>query len=257
MSEQALKISVITCTWNSETTLRDTIESVARQTHPAIEHVFVDGGSTDGTLQMIADLAPGAVVLNDIGGGISRAMNEGVVAATGDVIAHLHSDDYYLSPLVLETVAAAFEASPERTWAYGKIRVLKDGQLDSADYPLAPYSYGRYVSGKISIPHPAVFIRRNTFLQTGEFDTTLKYAMDIDYWLRLGRDNPPIQIDEALTAFREHPGSLSTANKVKAREEEWRVRQRYFANAPLAAAIYSMRYLRRMRRLRRELECPA
>lgn len=251
-----IRFSIITCTWNSEATLRETIESVAHQSYPAIEHIFVDGGSTDKTLQMIADLAPGAVVLNDIAGGISRAMNAGVAAATGDVIAHLHSDDYYLSPRVLETVAAEFAASPKRTWAYGKIRVLKDGQLDSADYPLATYSYGRYVSGKISIPHPAVFIRRNTFLQIGEFDTTLKYAMDIDYWLRLGRENSPIQINEALTAFREHAGSLSTANKIKAREEEWHVRQRYFARAPLAAAIYSLRYLRRMRRLRMEQACP-
>lgn len=253
----AIRFSIITCTWNSESTLRETIESVANQTHRSVEHIFVDGGSTDGTLQIIAELAPSAVVLNNIGGGISRAMNEGAAAATGDVIAHLHSDDYYLSPQVLATVAAAFEASPGRNWAYGKIRVLKDGVLGPANYPMPPYSYSRYVSGRVSIPHPAVFIRRNTFIQIGDFDTTLKYAMDIDYWLRVGRNHIPIQIDEALTAFREHAGSLSTTNKIKAREEEWRVRQRYFTQEPLAAAMYSLRYLRRMRRLRREQACPA
>lgn len=254
--KESIRFSIITCTWNSAETLRETIDSVLSQKYGTVEHIFVDGGSTDGTLELIAELVPDAIVLNDVRGGISHAMNEGVSVATGDVFAHLHSDDYFLSPNVLGTVAAAFALNPSRGWAYGRIRLLRNGVLESDDCVFRSYSYFRYVSGRVSISHPAVFMRRDLFQKIGGFDTKLKYAMDIDYWLRLGRNNQPIQIDDALTAFREHAGSLSTANKIKAREEEWRVRKNYFASEPVAAMIYMLRYVYRMRRLRRELACP-
>jgi glycosyltransferase involved in cell wall biosynthesis len=242
--------SIITCTWNSAATLADTLASVQRQTCRDVEHIFVDGGSTDGTLEMIAAYPGRKRVLRDVGGGISRAMNQGIEAATGEYVAHLHSDDYYAGDDVLETVAARF-ASERVDWVFGTVQVLKDGQL-IPPYRLVPFSYHAFAAGRASVPHPAVFIRRSAFGRVGMFDETLKYAMDIDLWLRLGRVARPATVDRPLTVFRDHAGSVSSANKIKARREEFQVRRRYLKQAPLAFGIYCLRYLKRMRALRAE-----
>ena len=249
---QPLRFSIITCTRNSAATLAETIASVASQNYPHVEHIFVDGGSTDGTLEMIAALCPDATVLENVGGGISAAMNAGIDAARGDVVAHLHSDDYYVDADVLARVAERFHAEPRKQWAVGRIHRLLDGMVCPVNAPMRVFTFRRYAAGRTSVPHPAVFIRREAFEAIGRFDTSLRYAMDIDFWLRLGRRHDPIQIDAPLTVFREHGGSLSTRNKIEARREEWRVRLRYFGAAPVATAAFGLWHLRRMRRLQRE-----
>ena len=242
--------SIVTCTWNSAATLADTLASVQRQTCQDVEHIFVDGGSTDATLDMIAAYPGRKRVLRDVGGGISRAMNQGIEAATGEYVAHLHSDDYYATDDVLETVARRF-ADERVDWVYGTVQVLKDGEL-IPPYPMLPFTYGSFAAGRASVPHPAVFIRRSAFGRVGMFDEQLKYAMDIDLWLRLGRVARPATVDRPLTVFRDHAGSVSSANKIKARQEEFQVRRRYMNAAPLAFGVYCLRYVKRMRDLRAE-----
>jgi glycosyltransferase involved in cell wall biosynthesis len=242
--------SIVTCTWNSAATLADTLASVQCQTCRDVEHIFVDGGSTDGTLDMLAAYPGRKQVLRDVGGGISRAMNQGIAAARGRYVAHLHSDDYYASDDVLATVAERF-ASASADWVVGKVQVLKDGRL-LPPYAMVPFTYRAFAAGSAWVAHPAVFIRRSVFDRVGLFDEGLKYAMDIDLWLRLGLHTPPAAIDRALTIFRDHAGSVSSANKLKARREEFQVRLRYMKQAPLAFGIYCLRYLKRMHALRAE-----
>ena len=244
--------SIVTCTWNSAATLADTLDSVRRQSCTDVEHVFVDGGSSDATLAML-DAYPGRkVILRNVTGGISRAMNEGIRAASGDIIAHLHSDDYYASSAVLDTVRAQF-AQPGVDWVFGNIQTLKNGVL-LAPYRMPPFSYASFVAGKASVPHPAVFIRRTLFERVGLFDETLKYAMDIDLWLRLGAVARPALVDQTLTVFRDHAGSVSSANKMTARREEFQVRRRHLRRAPFAFGVFCLRYLKRMRMLARSAE---
>lgn len=247
--------SIVTCTWNSAATLADTLASVQRQTWREIEHIFVDGGSSDATLDMIAAYPGRKRVLHDVRGGISRAMNRGIEAASGEFVAHLHADDYYLGDDVLALVAERF-SSERAEWVFGTIQVLKEGAL-VPPWPLRPFSFRALASGHASVPHPAVFIRRRMFERVGMFDESLRYAMDIDLWLRLGRVAPPATVDRPLAVFREHAGSVSSANKIAARQEEFRVRRRYLRQAPLAFAIYCLRYLKRMRRLRAEAAAPS
>ena len=242
--------SIVTCTWNSAATLPDTLASVQRQTCQDFEHIFVDGGSTDGTLEMIAAYPGRKRVLRDVGGGVSRAMNQGIEAATGEYVAHLHSDDYYASDDVLETVAERF-AREGTDWVFGNVQVLKNGSL-VPPYPMLPFSYDSFAAGRAWVPHPAVFIRRSAFGRVGMFDEQLKYAMDVDLWLRLGRVARPSTVDRPLAVFRDHAGSLSSANRIKARQEEFAVRRRYLTQAPLAFGIYCLRYMKRMRTLRAE-----
>jgi glycosyltransferase involved in cell wall biosynthesis len=244
------KFSIVTCTWNSAATLADTLASVQRQTCRDVEHIFVDGGSTDGTLDMIAAYPGNKRVLRDVGGGISRAMNQGIEAATGEYVAHLHSDDYYATDDVLATVAERFDRE-QVDWVFGTVQVLKDGQL-VPPHALLPFSYRSFAAGRAWVAHPAVFIRKSAFARVGMFDERLKYAMDVDLWLRLGRVARPATVDRPLTIFRDHAGSVSSANKIKARQEEFQVRKRYLGQAPLAFGIYCLRYMKRMRALRAE-----
>lgn len=249
-----MKISIITCTWNSEPYLRHSIESVLSQDYADIEYIFVDGGSTDGTLERIRSLPRPYTLLNDVRGGVSRAMNEGIRVATGDVIAHLHGDDYYLHPHTVSSVVKAFQEH-HATWLIGQLVTDIDGRITHPKKPRPEYSFGKLLAGRIFVPHPATFVKRQLFEELGVFDESLKYAMDCDLWLRLAQKYSPTLIEEELAAFREHEGSLSTASlqsKLKARKEEFQVFMQHAGSAPIHALIYLARYWVRIRRLRRE-----
>ena len=252
-----MKFSIITCTLNSEPWLAESIASVSAQRGVSIERVFVDGGSTDGTLERIDRLAalhPDVVILRDVGGGISRAMNAGAEVATGDVIAHLHSDDVYLGDDALLKVAAAFEARPELQWVVGRCAALIDGELIENRYETKRYSWYELIRSNI-IPHPSTFIRRPFFNASGGFSSTLRYSMDYDLWLRLGRQSSPAQLADYLSAFRFHGASVSTANPWPSNIETLRTRMRHASLNPLERlehlARFTVRSLRLYRSIRR------
>lgn len=253
-----MRFSIITCTWNSEPYLAQSIDSVLRQNYPDIEYIFVDGGSTDGTLERIRRIERPYTLIENVRGGISHAMNEGIRAATGDIVAHLHSDDYYLHPDTLLRVARAF-IETDAAWVIGQVSKDIEGRLSSPLKPRPSYSFGRLLSGRFFVPHPATFVKQQVFNELGMFNETLKYAMDWDLWFRIAQEHQPTILDEELTAFREHEGSLSSASagsKLKARKEEFGIRMRYARQAPLHALVFLARYWVRTRRLRRDVGMP-
>ncbi len=238
-----MKISIITCTWNSKPFLEQSIKSVLSQDYQNIEYIFVDGGSTDGTIERIASINRPVMLLRDVGGGIAHAMNEGVRVATGDVIAHLHSDDYYLDGHVLTDIANIFEKQ-QCGWLFGRIQSDIDGQLISPTWLMPPFSLSRLEQGNF-IPHPATFIRRDLFIQTGGFDSSIKYAMDYDLWLRLSKISSPLFVNRFIAAFRRHTGSLSTANPLPVLEEDYRVRMHHCTGGILKRLEHAARYIYR------------
>lgn len=242
--------TIVTCTRNSMLTLQETVRSVQMQTFTDYEHLFIDGNSTDGTLEYLRSL-PGNVRIVEGGtGGISRAMNAGIQYAHGRYVAHLHSDDYYASPDALEIVARAFRESGAR-WLFGRCRQDVDGTVSGGPHAFR-YSFDSLLRRNY-IPHPSTFAERRLFEECGDFDPTIRYAMDYDLWLRFASKAEPLQVDADLAVFRVHDGSLSSANRLEAFEDDHRVRMKFIGASPLRRIEHQLRYFVRRRRLLKAL----
>lgn len=231
--------------------LEESISSVLAQDYPHVEYIFVDGSSSDGTLEAIRRIPRPVKLIEGVRGGIARAMNCGIKAATGDVIAHLHSDDYYAHPNVLSSVAGVFEKS-DSEWVFGRCLSDVDGNRVPEKYLIPRYSYRRLLKGNF-IPHPATFIRRDLFQRAGLFDESIKYAMDYDLWLRLAKISTPQQLNEHLAVFRWHAGSLTASNRLASLRDDFSVRMRHAQRDPWSLAYHWAHYLVRRQRLVRLL----
>lgn len=245
------KFSIVTCTRNSMTTLPETVRSVQMQDFDDYEHLFVDGNSTDGTLDYLRSLPGRMRIVEGASGGISRAMNVGIREAQGEYICHLHSDDYFASTTVLLLVAQAFSKSGAR-WLFGRCMNDVNGQRISGSHQVPRYTYTRNLKRNY-IPHPATFVAKNLFEQCGGFDERIRYAMDYELWLRIGKIAEPLQLDEYLAVFRQHPGSLTSSNRMASFDDDFDVRMRYVAKTPWSFAYHWARYLVRRRRLANNL----
>jgi glycosyltransferase involved in cell wall biosynthesis len=246
-----MKFSIISCTWNCEPYLAQSIASVLAQDYPDLEYIFVDGGSTDGTLERIRAIPRPVRLIENTRGGISRAMNRGIEAATGDVIAHLHGDDYYLHPRVLSMVAQAL-AQSRRGWAVGVTAADQEGEITYPPPRRFAYSYFNFLACRFIIGHPATFVTRQVWQKVGVFDEALKYAMDADLWLRIGRGFEPVVLDAPLAAFRLHQGSRSNANGLASVNEHIRLRLKYALSHPFASSLGLPRLWRERRRWARK-----
>jgi len=214
--------TIITCTRNSAATLAQTLASVQQQRGVSFEHVFVDGDSTDGTLEMLRAVPGATRLITGVSGGISRAMNAGIEAATGKIVAHLHADDYYLHADVLSMVQQRIE-SDGSDWLFGRIVSDVDGNLIPEGFECPRYSVAALRRGNF-VPHPATFVKRSVFERFGAFRTDYRYAMDYELWLRIAPSTSVAQLDQPLAAFRRHVGSASTANAQRALLEDFRAR---------------------------------
>lgn len=239
--------SVITCTRNSLPYVTELRRSVETQTFADYEHIFVDGASSDGTLEYLHSLSPSARVIENVTGGIAKAMNTGIHAARGEILVHLHSDDYFLHPRVLERVALHFSQHDNR-WLFGRIVSDIDGGIYPESFIVPAYSYERLLRGNF-IPHPATFIRREVFEELGDFDEAIRYAMDYDYWLRIASRYPPLALREAFSVFRRHQGSTTQANLAASMAEDFSRRLHHEKGGLIRRMSHHIRYLVRKRRL--------
>lgn len=224
-----MRFSVITVCLNPGRYLTETIASVLRQDYADFEYWLIDGGSTDGTLDVISSAAavdPRVKWQTGCDAGIADAMNRGIHCSRGEIISFLHADDRYPDAAVLAEVDRGFHAVPQALWLTGGIREVDTAGRVLRELPVRTFSYCRLMRNNI-IYHPATFVRREVFASLGGFDTSLSYAMDYDFWLRLGRASRPVEQERVLAEFRVHEGSLSSREKRAALDEEYRVRCRY------------------------------
>ena len=180
----AVKISVVTVCFNSAKTIADTLRSVAAQSHGQVEHIVVDGGSSDGTLAIIERHRAGlAAVISEPDRGVYDAMNKGIARASGEVVGFLNSDDVYADERVLAEVAAAF-MRPEVGACYGDLVYVdaEDTHRVVRYWKSRPHVPGLCATGWMPA-HPTFFVRRQLLQQRGGFD--LQYRLQADYELSL------------------------------------------------------------------------
>ena len=184
-----MKISIITTSYNSGSTLCDTIESVLRQTYQDIEYLVIDGGSQDNTLELIRNYEPrfGGKLryLSEPDKGIYDAMNKGIGMATGDVLGFLNSDDFYTHNTTLEQVAQAF-MDTRLDAVYGDVHYVEPGNLSRCVryYSSRPFQR-RWMRFGLMPAHPSFYCRREIYARYGGFDITYKVAADFENLLRL------------------------------------------------------------------------
>ncbi len=176
-----LKISIITVAYNSETTIRDTIESVISQTYPNIEYIIVDGKSTDKTLDIVNEYREKiSLVISEPDKGIYDAMNKGITYATGDVIGILNSDDFYETTDALEYMANQIILHPEVDIFFGDLVFCKQNNttIVTRIYQAKSFKPWKLRFGWMP-PHPSTFIRKKAYNLVGSY--SLKYKISADY----------------------------------------------------------------------------
>ena len=180
-----MKISIITVCYNSAETIGHTLRSVREQTYKHIEHIVVDGGSTDNTLEIVA--AEGqhvAKLISEKDKGIYDAMNKGINLAHGDVVGFINADDFYASTNVLSDVAAVFEKTGSDS-CFGDLCYVS--QLDPTRvvryWRSKDFALGSFEAGWCP-PHPTFFVRRSVYERLGGFDLNFKIAADFELMAR-------------------------------------------------------------------------
>ncbi len=182
-----MKFSVITVCYNSGHTIVDTINSVASQTHRNKEHLIIDGGSTDKTLDVVnKHISNISYFVSEPDHGLYDAMNKGLKKATGDIISIINADDFLRDPNVFDEIALVFKENPEIDVVFGGVELVHPSNLK---LPLRSYrlNYFRPWMVKLGIipPHPAVFIRKRVYDRIGVYKQKYSIAADFDLLTRL------------------------------------------------------------------------
>jgi glycosyltransferase involved in cell wall biosynthesis len=179
-----MKVSIITVCYNSIQTVEETIKSVLAQNYNQLEYIIIDGGSTDGTLEIINRYRDAlSVVISEPDGGIYDAMNKGLRNATGEVVGILNSDDLYYNESVLEEVAKAFFNNDDVEAVYGNVVISK---FEDVSKPVRKWIAGKPKSFLWGWhpPHPGLFLRKSVYDKYGYFNTSYKVSADFELMLR-------------------------------------------------------------------------
>jgi glycosyltransferase involved in cell wall biosynthesis len=256
-----VRLSVITPVFNAAGTLAEALASVRAQDYPGLEHIVVDGGSTDGTVDILRE-AEGIRWVSEPDRGLAHAMNKGIAMASGDVIGELNADDLYAAG-ALHAVGEAFGARPEAMWLTGYCRII-DGDGREIRRAVTAYKNAllRRYSLRLYLTHnfisaPATFFRREALAEAGGFDERYRISVDYDLQLRIARRHDPIVLRRNLASFRMVEGTLSMSGfRTQFREHAEQAR-RHGAGHPLAVGANQVLSLgivgayETMRRLRR------
>jgi glycosyltransferase involved in cell wall biosynthesis len=219
------KVSIITVCYNSAETIRDTIESVINQSYPNIEYIIVDGGSTDGTIDIIRSYEQHiSKWVSEPDGGIYDAMNKGIKWATGEIIGLVNSDDH-LELDAIENVAQMYLEHIDADAFCGKLRIIDES--NNTSYIVSPVIPNQNkFNAKVHMPHPSIFVKKGYYISIGLFNTEYEIAADYELLRRAIQYNKKfVLINSVLSNMR--LDGISSTQYIKAYKENRTIDIRY------------------------------
>ena len=220
-------VSIVTPSLDQGRFIADTIESVLAQDYPRIEYIVLDGGSRDGTLEILARYGTRVRWLSEPDRGQTAALNRGFRLVSGDIVSWLNADDVLL-PGAVSAVVEALAADPDAAMVYG------DGELmDVAGRTLRPFRFTepfnlrRLIEVSAFILQPAAFVRRGALQSVGYLDERLNWCMDWDLWIRIGSRHRVAFLPRPLARVRVHPESKTSRGGIAKILEMHRVLRRH------------------------------
>ncbi len=181
-----MKVSIITATFNSQSTLQDTISSVLQQTHPNIEYIIIDGSSTDKTADIVRSYGNAVTFfISEPDKGLYDAINKGILLATGDIVGILNSDDFFASPHIISTIVNAFEQNNIDA-VYADVAYVKADDTGKVVRWYSSKNFNVYKLARGYMPaHPSFYIKRELYTRFGLYKTNYKIAADFEMMIRL------------------------------------------------------------------------
>jgi glycosyltransferase involved in cell wall biosynthesis len=223
-------VSIVTPSLNQGSFIGETINSVLSQDYPYVEHIIVDGGSTDNTLEVLHTYGDKIIWISEPDSGQADAVNKGFRMAQGDILGWLNSDDTY-NPGTVRAVFEYFTQHPQVVMVYGDAYFIdRDGRV-TGKYSTEQYRYERLAESSF-ICQPTVFIRAEVFKRTGDLDVNLQTCMDYDYWIRIGKCYPATKIaylkGKYLANSRMHSETKTFRMQERHYEESMETAKRHF-----------------------------
>lgn len=228
-----MKISVVTPSYNQAHYLEQTIRSVHEQEGDfEIEHLVIDGGSTDGSVEVLENWKEKLWYVSEADNGQSHAINKGIKKASGDIVVWINSDDYLL-PGTFKKIVEFFKSNPEKKWAYGRCLSVDEsgnenrkGIYGIKNLLMKKYSYNKLLMANY-ISQPSTVFKKELFDQVGGLNEELNYAMDYDLWLRFGSLEDAGTIDWDMAAFRYYDDCKTGSAKDVSLEEANNLSKKY------------------------------
>jgi len=182
-----MKISIITSVYNNKQTIKDAIHSVLNQTYENVEYIIVDGGSSDGTIDIIKSYGNKiSKFISESDKGIYDGLNKGISLATGDIVAFLHSDDIYASDDIIQKVVDKFISDNLLDGVYGDLVYTPKNDTTKILRYWKSKDFDKSLLAKGWMPaHPTLFLKRDVYEKYGKFDLDFKIAGDYDFMLRV------------------------------------------------------------------------
>lgn len=217
-----MKVSIITIVYNNEKCIQSCIESVLNQTYNNIEHVVIDGGSSDGTLKKIAPYREQlGCFVSEKDTGLYNALNKGIQKSTGDVIGILHSDDLLFEKTTIQKIVDAFrESKPDVVYADGQYVAKEDIGLVKRIYKGKPFKHWTLYYGWVPL-HTTMYIKKDVFNNYGLYDESYRIASDYEYTLRILKEQKirKVYLNEWVVKMR-LGGKSTTAKLQKLKSKE-------------------------------------
>jgi glycosyltransferase involved in cell wall biosynthesis len=236
-------VTVVTPCLNAAPFIARTVESVLSQDYPDIEYIVMDGGSSDGTVDVLKAWGGRLEWVSAPDGGAADAINRGFLRSHGTIFGWLNADDTY-RPGAIGAAVRSLVSTPEAAVVYGQGVWTDTEDRVLGPYPtVSPYDAARW-ERECFICQPAAFMTRQAFEAVGMLDPHLQSAFDYDLWIRLSRGHLFVAIQEILAASRMHPFNKSLGQRRQVFQESIRLLQRHFGFAPVSWIYGYLSFLR-------------